>query len=394
MTIPFLNPILTRRLCAFIVPCFAVGLISCGTASPYKPIALTAIEGSKSVNPIWERSALSPIDYPVQLALSGQNLAVAGSQGSIGIMNVLTGREVWRHKLNAEIASGVGFDGEMLAVTTLSNELIVLASNASPSTPTKATSSPVLWRQRLASRVYTAPLVAGGRVFVLAGDRSITAFDAQTGARLWVTSRPNEPLILRQSGTLSVFKNTLLVGGAGRLLAVNPDNGSIVWETSVASTRATNDIERLIDVVGVPHRVGDSVCVRAYQASIACVDAQKGLTTWSKSTQGAVGVSGDSQTVVSTESDGRVKLWNRATGDLIWSVDTLAHRGLSAPTVVNNAIVVGDYEGYIHVLNKRDGTLTARAKTDGSALAGAPIVFDNLVLVVTGKGGIFAFNPQ
>jgi outer membrane assembly lipoprotein YfgL len=300
------------------------------------------------------------------------------------VIDSTTGQDTWRYKLGAPVAGGIGFNGALIALTMLNNDLVAI----------KPASSAVLWRQRLTSRVYTPPVLAGGRVFVSASDRSLSAFDAQTGARLWTTNRPPEPLVLSQGGTLGVYKNTLLVGGSGRLMGVNPDNGQILWETSVAVTRATNDIERLIDLVGQPHRVGDSVCVRSYQAAVACVDVQKGLTVWTKNTQGASGVSGDAELVVSSESDGRVKLWNRSNGDLIWSIDSLAHRRLSAPLMVGNSIIVGDFEGFVHVLNKADGKFVVRFKTDGSAVISPPVISGNAVIVATAKGGIFAFSPQ
>jgi outer membrane protein assembly factor BamB len=379
---------------AALLALFALGLTGCGTASHYKPVPLAVFNQTAAIGQVWENTVGSSINYPSQLAINGQYVAVAGSQGSVSVINTITGKDYWRFKLGADIASGVGFDGKVLAVTTVDNELVALVPTAASGTPGLATATPIAWRQRLASRIYTAPLVAGGRVFVLAGDRSISAFDAQTGVKLWTTMRPSEPLVLSQAGTLGVYKNTLLVGGSGRLLGINPDNGQVAWETSVASTRATNDIERLIDLVGAPNRVGDTVCIRAYQTSVACVDAQKGLVIWSKNTKGAVGVSGDAETVVSSESDGRVKLWNRKTGALVWSVDTLAHRGLSAPLLIGNSIVVGDFEGYVHVINKLDGQFTVRFKTDGSALAAAPVVSGTVVIVATTKGGIFAFSPK
>src|SRR6218665_2231381 len=50
----------------------------------------------------------------------------------------------------------------------------------------------------LTGEVLTGFLVAGGRFFVRAADRSVAAYDAATGRRLWVLQRPDEPLVLRQ----------------------------------------------------------------------------------------------------------------------------------------------------------------------------------------------------
>lgn len=366
--------------------CAAILLSGCSSAVKFKPAELVPLSNTLGLGQTWSSTLGGQITFPVQMTVAGQNLAIANTQGTIAVINSASGQDIWRIKLSAGLSSGVGFDGQIAAVTTLNNELVAIQSSANAGT--------LLWRRSLQARVYTAPLVAGGRVFVLAGDRSVQAFDAATGAKLWNYQRASDPLILSQAGTLGVYKNTLLVGSSGRLLGLNPDNGQVVWETSVATTRATNDIERLIDLVGTPSRVGDSVCVRAYQAGVACVDAQKGTTTWTKTTQGSTGVSGNAEQLISTESDGRVKAWNRATGQEQWVSDKLAHRGLSAPLLIGNSVVVGDAEGYVHVMNKNDGTFTARFATDGGAIVAAPVVSGSVVMVTTAKGGIFAFSPR
>lgn len=364
----------------------AILLAGCSSAIKLTPTELVPLTNTLGLGQAWSNSLGGQVAFPLQTTIVVQQLAIASTQGTVAVINTESGADVWRIKLSADISSGVGFDGQTLALTTLNNELVAIQSSAKGGT--------LAWRRALLARVYTAPLVAGGRVFVLAGDRSVQAFDAATGAKLWNFQRTSEPLILSQGGTLGVYKNTLLVGSSGRLLGLNPDNGQVQWETSVATTRATNDIERLIDLVGTPSRSGDSVCVRAYQAGVACVDAQKGATLWTKTTQGSTGVSGNADQLVGTESDGRVKAWNRTTGEQLWISDKLAHRGLSAPLLIGNSVVVGDFEGYVHVMNKIDGTFTARFKTDGSAIAAAPVASGAVVVVTTAKGGIFAFSPK
>ena len=78
----------------------------------------------------------------------------------------------------------------------------------------------VRWRAKLDSRVATAPLVAGERVFVVGVDRVVHAFDALDGRRLWQLKRPGDPLTLSQAGVLSAFQDTLLVGQGARLVGV------------------------------------------------------------------------------------------------------------------------------------------------------------------------------
>ena len=74
-----------------------------------------------------------------------------------------------------------------------------------------------LWRQKLAAVTLTAPLVAGGRVFALSGDRSVSAFDAASGRKLWQQQRTGEALVLGRSGIIMAIGDTLVAGLGGGL---------------------------------------------------------------------------------------------------------------------------------------------------------------------------------
>lgn len=307
---------------------------------------------------------------------------VAGTSGTVAAIDAATGRDVWRLALNTPIAAGVGSDGQRAAVVTLNNDLVTMADGRE------------LWRVRLPARSFTAPLVAGERVFVLTADRTVRAFDGQTGARLWVQSRPAEPLVLSQSGALLAVGNTLVAGLSGRLAGLDPNSGAVRWEAPVATARGTNEIERLVDVVGPVSRVGDSVCVRAYSAAVGCVDATRGTVVWTRPAQGVTGVHGDDRLMFSTEADGRVFAWQRPSGERAWEMDRLKHRTLSAPLAVGRVVVVGDHLGQVHLLSREDGTEMTRLSADGSAISAAPILAGDAIVVQTRNGGVHAWRPQ
>jgi outer membrane assembly lipoprotein YfgL len=325
---------------------------------------------------------IGAVDFPLQAKVAGDAVALAGSDGSLLTLNARTGAELWRVNVGAPISAGVGSDGRFAAVVTRDNELVVLDRGQSP------------WRARLTSQVFTAPLVAGERVFVLGADRSVGAFDAKTGRKLWQNQRPGEALVLRQSGVLTAIGNTLVVGLSGHLVGMNPLNGSVLWDAPVATPRGTNDIERLVDLVSGVSREGDVVCVRAFQATVACVDALRGAATWKKQAFGAVGLQGDNLNVYGVEGDGRLMAWRRADGEVVWSSDRLRYRQLSAPLVLGRSVVVGDETGLVHLLARSDGSPLARLSTDGSAIAVTPVLAAGTMVVVTRKGGIFGFQPE
>ncbi len=319
---------------------------------------------------------------PLSLQVTGSDVAVASSNGDVAMLDAVSGATRWQASVGAPLSAGVGSDGRTAAVVTRSNELVALHGGQ------------VLWRERLPAQAHTAPLVAGGRVFVLAGDRSVSAHDGATGRRLWVQQRPGEPLVLRQQGVLLAVGDTLVVGQGGRLAGLNPANGSLRWEAPIGITRATNDVERLVDLVGPVSRVGNEVCARAFQSAVGCVDATRGTVRWTRPAKGSEGLHGDERQLFGAESNGTVIAWRRSDGERAWSTDRLALRGLTAPLSAGRSLIIGDSFGFVHVLSREDGSLLTRLTTDGSAIAAAPVLAGSTVVVATRSGGVYGFVPQ
>jgi outer membrane protein assembly factor BamB len=352
-----------------------------GGASKPKPTELQPVTASVSARQSWT-ARVGKVDFPLQASVSGTTVALASSDGTVALLDGQSGRDVWRLQLKTPIGAGVGSDGKTAAVVTRDNDVVAIQDGRE------------LWRQKLNAEAFTAPFVAGGRVFVLAADRSVNAFDGQTGRKLWAQQRPTEPLVLSQSGVMLAVGDTLVVGLAGRLAGLNPANGSVRWEVPIASPRGINDVERLVDLVGRVSRDGDNVCARAFQASIGCVNAARGSLLWTKPANGVQGISGDDRLLFGTEADGTVIAWKRADGERVWSVDRLRYRNLTAPLVAGRSVVVGDLAGFVHLLSRDDGTLLNRLPTDGSAIATAPVLVGSTLVVVTRNGGVFGFQPE
>ena len=363
------------------VACLCV-LSACSSApNKPQPSPLPSVSGSWNVKKAWTNQ-IGEVSTPVLASVHGQQVAVASTAGQLALIDAVNGRDVWRLNLGAPIQAGVGGDGQRFAVVTRNNELVTVEAGR------------VLWRQSLSALSYTPPLVAGKRVFVLTGDRSVSAFDGATGQKLWTQQRPGDPLVLRQAGLLMPVGDQLLVGWGGRLVSLNPLSGAVRWETLVGSTRGTNEVERLVDLVAGASRVGSSVCVRAFQASVACVDGTNGRMAWSRAAQGHQGLDGDAQTLWGVESDGKLQAWQRTSGAPLWTQEALRFRGVSMPLAWGQALVVGDQDGWVHALSPQDGKPLQRIGTDGSAITGRPVAVGQTLVVVTRTGGVFGFRPE
>jgi outer membrane protein assembly factor BamB len=225
-------------------------------------------------------------------------------------------------------------------------------------------------------------------VFVLTADRSVIAFDGATGRQLWTQQRPGEPLVLKQAGVMLAVKNTLVVGLSGRLAGLDPNTGVIRWESAIATPRGTNDVERLVDLVAPFDRVGDVVCVRAFQTAVGCVNAERGQGVWTRPSAGEMGVSGNDTLLIAPMSNGVVQAFNRSNGERLWDTERLKYRILSAPMVTPRGVLIADNGGWLYLLSLADGALLNRIKLDSEELATAPVSAGARYVVVTREGRV------
>ena len=351
----------------------------CASSKP-TPQPLEALTPKISVASAWSQR-IEAVTFPLVVAVTGGTFTVAGGDGTVMALDAATGRELWRGTAGGKLSAGVGSDGRFAAVVTRDGVLVVLEQGQ------------VKWRKALGSRVTTAPLVAGERVFVVGVDRAVQAVDAIDGRKLWVLQRPGDPLTLSQSGVLSAFKDTLVVGQGPRMVGIDPLRGTLRWDVPVGSPRGANEIERLADLVGPASRIGDVLCARSFQAAVGCVNADRGAVLWSKNIGGTDAVAADAQLVVAADASDRISAWKSATGDVAWTSDKLLYRTLGSPLIAGNSVVFGDGDGTLHWFARDTGEAQLRLSTDGGAISVPPAVSGPTVLVVTRKGGLFAFRP-
>jgi len=354
------------------------GLAACGSPPKPKPQELGSIPNNLPLQTIWSYAAGS-IDMPLAISVHPKALGLANAKGDVWALDPSSGRELWRTRVGP-LSAGVGGDGHFFAVMGLQSELIVLKDGKE------------IWRKPMTAQSFTPPLVAGGRVFVLSADRSIWAFDAQSGRVLWSQARPGEPLVLRQMGVLLPVGDTLVAGQGGRLVGLQPLSGAVLWEVAIGTSRGTNDMERLVDLVGPASRFGTVVCARAFQAQIGCVDTRNASALWSRRSVGDQGLSGNEQMLVSTDGNGVLVASNRLNGEKVWESDRLRYRQLTAPLVSGQYTAVGDSGGQLYFFAQKDGSLVHRAVSDGSGWATNPITSQDHIITVTRKGLVQAWK--
>jgi outer membrane protein assembly factor BamB len=355
-------------------------LAGCAADKP-KPKPLEPVTPKIAGRQVWS-AKVDGVRFPLSVVSRDGSFIVASSGGTLLGLEANSGRQLWTANAGAPLSAGVGSDGRFHAVVTMDNKLVTFEGTQE------------LWREQLKSRVSTAPLVAGERVFVMGVDRAVHAFDARDGKRLWTLQRPGEALTLLHIGVLTGVKDTLVAGQGPRLAGIDPTRGTIRWEVPVGSPRGSNEVERLADLIGPAVRLGSRLCARSFQAAVGCVESDSGRLIWARNTGGVNAIGGDEELLFGADASDRIVAWKTANGETAWTSERLLLRGLSAPASIGPAVAFGDFEGYVHFLDRKDGQPLLRLATDGSPVVGKPVLSGNTLLVVTRNGGLFAFRPE
>ena len=348
------------------------------------PTPLGAVPPILQVTQAWHAELGAALPSTFSPALAAGGVVVAGADGSVARFDAANGHTLWRARVPGGISAGVGSDGRFSAVVTASHQLASLGPQGQ-----------LLWLYQLPTSVLTPPLVARGIIVVQGADQHLWAFDAADGKVLWTLELRAPALLLQHAGGLSLDGDTLLVGDAlGRIDAVALANGVLRWQTTLAHPRGSTEVERMVPVTGTPALAAGAVCARAFDATIACVDASAGTLRWSVDARGASAISQDGQTLVAAQGDGVVQAYTMADGKSLWRDTHLKYRGLSAPLLVGATVAVGDYQGYVSLLSAHDGSLVGRFDTDGSAIRSPLLADGNTMIAVTARGGVYAYRPR
>ena len=369
-----------RRWLLPVMAALSVTLVGCaGSDNRNEPAELTEFTPTVQTSTAWRVSVGSETTYGFAPMIVGNTIYAASSDGKVARINGLEGTTVWNKEVASELAAGVGADDQTVAVVTRGGEVIALDTNGQEK-----------WRAQASSEVSVVPWVGNGVVVVRAGDYRVQAFNAANGERIWNVQRPGPALALRAPARMNEVQGLVLTGmPGGRLLAIVPGSGAVVWEGIVAVPRGASDLERVNDVVGQPLVIGDLLCAVAYQGRVTCFNvAEGGRTVWANNFSSIVGLAADDTRVYVPNNRDRVHAYGLQDGEAVWVQDALLNRRLTEPAVVAGSVVTGDLDGYVHALSAATGELAARLSVGGGAMVAPVQSFNGGALVQAGDSSL------
>ena len=350
-------------------------------ANPPEP--LIELKETTVTKLLWQARVGEAEDFQFSPVVEAGYAYVASADGQVLKLDATNGAQVWHANAGEKLSGGVGVGGSLVLVGTQKGAIYAYDI-----------AGKLQWKSKLSSEVLSAPKYFDGTVIVRTGDSRIYGINANDGSRKWVYDRATPSLTLRSSAGLVVDSGAVYAGFAGgKLIALRADNGKLLWEASVAQPKGVTEIERIADITSLPVVDGPLIYAVAYQGRIAAVDRLTGRVVWNRDISSLTGLNVEDGRIFVSHAAGSIYALDYTTGKTFWRQAALKNRQLTTPIPMGSLIAVGDLEGYVHFLNRDDGALASRFKTNNSpVMAQMALINSTTVLAQTRDGGIYAIQ--
>ncbi|MYE13172.1 MAG: outer membrane protein assembly factor BamB [Gammaproteobacteria bacterium] len=330
-------------------------------------------------------------------AVVADRVYAADAYGVVEARNRFDGRRLWRVRVDepdgrafykfwdrrdpAFLTGGVGVGDGRVLVGTTRGEVIAL----------DAADGRVLWRSEVSSEVLARPVADDDIVVVQTGDGRITLLEGDDGALRWSFDTQVPVLTLR--GTAApVLRDGLVYAGfaTGKIVAIRAEDGQPVWEQRVMLPEGRSELDRMVDVDSTPLVGRSFIFAVSYQGRIRAFRRSDGAPIWEQDASSFVDLAEGYGQVYVVSDDDVVRAIDQGDAVVVWEQEALRNRRLTSPLAFGNYVLVGDDEGYLHVIAQSDGRFVARRRLDGSGLRSGMIEADGTVYVLSNGGRLEA----
>jgi len=348
----------------FLIPFLIVFLSSCSSLSSMKfwgndeldqdePRLLQDISNIKSIKTNWELS-FSGENYLGNFvpAFSADNIFFADSTGQIKSFNSSQGKVNWEKKVNS-LSSGISSGFGMLVVADTDGNIISLDQ----------ADGSILWSVNVKGEVLAPSAISSKFVIVKTGSGELIALDKSNGEILWSYRSKLPTLTIRGSSSPVIVDNKVYVSfDNGRLTVFELDSGFPVWDGAISYVSGTSELENLIDSDSNPIVEGGLVYTTNYQGNINIFDIAQKRSVWQAESSSFYSPLLIKGLIVLVESGSNMKSYSTKTLQESWNSNEFLNRQLSNPIAFDGSVMIGDFEGYIHIIDPLNGKPIGRKK--------------------------------
>ncbi len=348
----------------FILICASVFLVSCSTleglrfwqsdeVDPDEPKELTAFSDQKNISIDWSLS----FDGDNQIGsfepgFSSENLFFADAEGNVVSLKADNGKENWSRQLNflaAGVASGFG----IIVVSDLIGNVIALDQSDGSE----------LWSVNVKGEVLSKAAIDPKRVVVKTGSGELLGLDKSSGAVLWSYRSKLPTLTIRGSSSPVISEDKVFVTfDSGRMGVFDINSGFPLWDSAISYVSGSSELENIIDSDSSPVVDGGLVYATNFQGKLNIFDIAQKRSVWSYDASSFYSPVVTRGVILVVEANSGMKSFSSKNLEESWSNEDYLNRSLSNPVSFKGDLIVGDFEGYLHVIDPLNGTTIGRKK--------------------------------
>ena len=285
-------------------------------------------------------------------AFSGENLFFAGSNGEISSINTKSGKYNWTIQSN-QISTGVsaGFG------------IIVLSDNDGNVLAFDQNDGSVRWSTNVKGEVLANAAIDAQYVLIKTGSGELIALDKNTGELKWSYRSKLPNLTIRGSSSPVILNNQVYATfDNGRLGVFDLSSGFPLWDGAISYADGSSELENLIDSDSEPIIDGNLIYTTNYQGSLSIFDITQQRVVWREEISSFNSTLLIKNLIVISDAESNLKSFSQKSFVESWSSSDYYYRDLSNITSIGGNIIIGDYEGYIHILDPLNGKTIGRKK--------------------------------
>ena len=318
------------------------------------PAELYEIEKTTNIDIKWKKKSGDYLsDGRIIPSIDGEILYHGASDGKVTSFSSIDGKENWSINLNHSISGSIEVGFRSLFYGTLDGQVVSLSQK----------DGSLNWISKVNSEVLSPPVTDGRIVAVQSADGSITGLNFRTGEQEWIhqVSVPN--LSLRGTSVPFISEGFIFTGfSTGNVAMLYPDSGAVRLELPVSVNEGTSELDRITDIDGKGIVANNFLVSATYQGHIMSIDLRSGRQAWKEEVSTTKDLVESRSRIVVIDDKDYVKAFGLSTGAILWEQEGLKLRLVSSPVESKGKVVIGDFEGYLHILDSKDGEFIGRKK--------------------------------
>lgn len=379
----------TKKVLAIIL--LSSSLFACSSSDEEDPSTkiaeLSDLDNAFDVEILWDRSVGDGVnDYfsRIKPIVAYNKVYSASREGDVVAFDKESGDKIWQADLSDIHDERSFWDSRVSALVAggpiAGMSKVFLGTENGDVFALDAETGELIWQAKIKGEVITAPAIDSGILVVNSASGVLKGFDANTGDEMWKVEQDVPALTLRGISTPVIASGGVLVGsGKGELGVYILDKGQAGWTTEVGEASGSTELQRVIDVDSAPVVFGDKVYAISARGNLVAIELQSGRILWKRQYSSYRQIAVHRNDIFITNTRGHIYALNRVNGIERWSNVELTNRSVTGPAVVDDYVVVGDFEGYLHWLNQETGEIVSRHQVDSSGIYSTPTVVEDIM---------------